>query len=104
MSKHAASLHQRLVGYEVRRGDDYPLPGGVDQGHDQPLDVLLWIARIGREHLRRHSRRWFRRARLLKGRGSVPLWDLTAAIYAIEPALFRVVELSAESSAGSPYG
>jgi inosine-uridine nucleoside N-ribohydrolase len=44
------------------------------------------------EHLRRESRRWFRRARFLRLSGAIRLWDLVAAYYALEPSLFRVQE------------
>ena len=67
-----------------------------------PLDVArrLWITRqdlrevggpVG-AYLQQHADRWFRRARLLKWRGSVPLWDLVAALYVLEPSLFRLRE------------
>jgi inosine-uridine nucleoside N-ribohydrolase len=44
------------------------------------------------EHLRRGSRRWFRRALLLRASRWIRLWDLAAALYALEPGLFRLVE------------
>ena len=40
-------------------------------------------------YLRRHARRWFRRAGWLKLRRSVPVWDLVASMYLIRPELFR---------------
>jgi purine nucleosidase len=40
------------------------------------------------EFLRRGSRRWFWRSYLLKGMRSIPVWDLTAAMYLIRPDLF----------------
>lgn len=46
---------------------------------------------IGR-HLRQFSARWFLRSRLLKWSSSVPIWDLVAAMYVIEPGLFQVSE------------
>lgn len=51
--------------------------------------------RVGR-YLPGHSERWFKRSRLFKGIESVPLWDLTAAMYAIEPNLFTTTETTAE--------
>ncbi len=41
---------------------------------------------------KQHSDRWFRRALLLKGRRSIPIWDLVAAMYVIEPDLFQIEE------------
>jgi inosine-uridine nucleoside N-ribohydrolase len=46
---------------------------------------------LGR-HLQRHSRRWFLRSLALKGQRSVPIWDLVAVMYALEPELFETVE------------
>ncbi len=40
-------------------------------------------------YLQAHSRRWFRRASWLKGVTSVPIWDLVAAMYVLEPTLFE---------------
>jgi inosine-uridine nucleoside N-ribohydrolase len=40
------------------------------------------------EYLRLESFRWFRRAKLLKLQGSVPIWDLVAAMACIKPELF----------------
>jgi len=40
-------------------------------------------------HLSRYSRRWFLRARWLKHVDSVPIWDLSAALFAVNPALFE---------------
>lgn len=48
------------------------------------------------DHLKRNSARWFRRARLMKGLSSVPIWDLVPAIYALAPELFEVRETTAE--------
>jgi inosine-uridine nucleoside N-ribohydrolase len=42
------------------------------------------------EHLRAGGARWFTRARILKWTSSVPLYDLPAAMYAIDPAGFDV--------------
>jgi len=39
-------------------------------------------------YLRRHARRWFRRAGWLKLRSTVPVWDLVACMYLIRPELF----------------
>lgn len=50
--------------------------------------------RLG-EHLRVNSRRWFLRARLLKGSAAVPLWDLVASLYVLRPELFTVLETRA---------
>lgn len=47
------------------------------------------------QHLREHSRRWFRRALIVHASRSIPLWDLCAAIYALEPGLFQVEETRA---------
>ncbi|HVT05572.1 MAG TPA: nucleoside hydrolase [Thermoanaerobaculia bacterium] len=41
------------------------------------------------------SRRWLRRARILKRASSFPVWDLTAAMYLIEPGLFTWEETTA---------
>jgi inosine-uridine nucleoside N-ribohydrolase len=56
-----------------------------------PRDLAPLPGALG-EHLRRHSRRWFRRSRLLYGRGSVPVWDLAAALYVLEPERFQIRE------------
>lgn len=48
------------------------------------------------EYLRTHTERWFRRARRLKGIEDVPLWDLTAAMYALRPELFEARETTLE--------
>lgn len=42
--------------------------------------------------LSRRSERWWKRHRRLYWRENVPVWDLVAAIYAIEPKLFQVQE------------
>lgn len=64
-----------------------------------PLDVAKRLragggdlARLGGpvgEWLRARSRRWLRRARLLKLRDWFPVWDLAAAMLLIEPGSFR---------------
>ncbi len=38
-----------------------------------------------------NSKRWFRRARLLKFQKSIPVWDLTAALYLLQPSEFNFV-------------
>ena len=44
------------------------------------------------EYLRRSSRRWLLRARLLKWSGSFPLWDLVAAMYVMrEPSILTEI-------------
>jgi len=50
-------------------------------------------------HLRAGSRRWIRRARVLTLARSVPVWDLVAAMWLVEPALFRVEERRAVAHA-----
>lgn len=40
------------------------------------------------DYFRHNFRRWFLRARMLKLSGSVPIWDLVAALYVIDPTLF----------------
>jgi inosine-uridine nucleoside N-ribohydrolase len=42
--------------------------------------------------LRRHSRRWLRRSRLVRWSASFPAFDLVAAAYLIDPASVRVEE------------
>jgi inosine-uridine nucleoside N-ribohydrolase len=41
------------------------------------------------DHLRRHSRRWFRRARCILLSRTIRIWDLVAASAALRPALVR---------------
>jgi inosine-uridine nucleoside N-ribohydrolase len=48
-------------------------------------------------HLRAHAQRWFRRARWLKLRATVPVWDLVAAMYVIEPKRFAVEQRTARA-------
>lgn len=55
----------------------------------RPADLAPLRGRVG-EHLRRHSARWFRRAVFLRGRREFPVWDLVAALFVVEPALFTV--------------
>lgn len=66
-----------------------------------PLDVAKTL-RIGRAdlrklsgplgaHLREGSRRWHRRA-LFALALSVPVWDLVAAMWLVDPSLFRIAE------------
>jgi len=63
-----------------------------------PLDVARRLA-ISRpdldslrgplgDHLRRGSRRWLLRARVLRFSRSFPAWDLVAALYVLEPSAF----------------
>lgn len=70
-----------------------------------PLDVARKM-RVGKpdlaelygplgEHLRRHSKRWLRRSRLLRWSSTFPAYDLPAAMYAIDPSLVEVVETTA---------
>ena len=49
---------------------------------------LRFLPGVLGEHFRKHSARWFTRARFLKGSTTVPIWDLVAAIYALKPDLF----------------
>lgn len=49
-------------------------------------------------YFRRHCRRWFRRAVILKGRRTIPVWDLSAAMYAVDPGLFQTRVTSLELS------
>lgn len=51
-----------------------------------PADLATLTGPVG-DHLRRHSRRWFRRALWVRGRRVFPVWDLLAAVYAIAPSL-----------------
>lgn len=44
------------------------------------------------KYLRDKSKRWFSRARRLKFARSVPVWDLVAAAFLIQPELFKTVE------------
>lgn len=46
-------------------------------------------------HLRRHSARWFLRARVLKVSATVPIWDLVAALYALHPEKFETRDTTA---------
>lgn len=41
------------------------------------------------------AKRWWRRARWLYGARNVPVWDLVAAYYALEPARFRALDTTA---------
>ena len=50
-------------------------------------------------HLREGSRRWIRRARVLTLASSVPVWDLVAAMWVVDPSLFRVEERRAVAHA-----
>jgi len=70
-----------------------------------PLDVARRM-RVGKaelaelygplgEHLRKHSKRWLRRSRLLRWSSTFPVYDLPAAMYAIDPSLVDVVETTA---------
>lgn len=58
-------------------------------------EVSALKGRVGK-YLARHAERWFKRSRALKGIESVPLWDLTVAMYVLEPGLFEVTETTAE--------
>jgi len=49
------------------------------------------------EYIRTHARRWFVRARWLKGQSTVPVWDLVAASYRLEPRLFDVRRVAARA-------
>jgi len=49
------------------------------------------------EYIRAHARRWFVRARWLKGQSTVPVWDLVAATYRIRPRLFDVRRVTARA-------
>ncbi len=44
------------------------------------------------EFIHAQSQRWFRRAMILKLSASIPVWDLVAAVFAIEPGLFHTVQ------------
>lgn len=46
-------------------------------------------------YLRLNSTRWFRRARFLKRTQSVPVWDLVAALYMIDPKQFNTIDTAA---------
>lgn len=70
-----------------------------------PLDVARQM-RVGKaelaelrgplgEHLRKHSKRWLRRSRLLRWSSTFPVYDLPAAMYAIDPSLVDVAETTA---------
>jgi len=52
-------------------------------------------------HLGEGSRRWMRRARILKWSSSFPIWDLTAAMYLIEPALYVFEDTFAEMASST---
>ncbi len=54
-----------------------------------PRDLAMVGGAVG-DYLRRGARRWLWRARLLKGSNAFPVWDLVAALYALDPAPFRV--------------
>jgi inosine-uridine nucleoside N-ribohydrolase len=43
------------------------------------------------DYIYQNSKRWFRRARLLKLQKSIPVWDLTAVLYLLQPAEFSFV-------------
>jgi inosine-uridine nucleoside N-ribohydrolase len=51
------------------------------------------------EHLRRGSRRWLWRSRLLKARGSIALFDLLAAAYVVSPEHVHVEAMTARLGA-----
>lgn len=69
-----------------------------------PCDVARRLRMNGRDlealpgpvgdYLRRRSARWLRRSRFLKFSTSFPVWDLVPAMYALDPAKFRVIETS----------
>ena len=63
----------------------------------RPRDLAPLAGPLG-AHLRDGSRRWLRRARLLAAR-SVPVWDLVAAMWLVDPSLFRVEERRAVAQA-----
>jgi inosine-uridine nucleoside N-ribohydrolase len=44
------------------------------------------------EHVRRNALRWLHRARLWFWSGRVPMWDLVAALYVLDPQLVRLRE------------
>lgn len=50
------------------------------------------------EFLRKNSKRWFRRARMLKFQSSIPVWDLLAAMYVCAPEEFKLLPVVVERS------
>jgi inosine-uridine nucleoside N-ribohydrolase len=42
--------------------------------------------------LSRDARRWFIRAKILKASNTIPVWDLTAAMYVLHPELFKTTK------------
>lgn len=52
-------------------------------------DLSILGGELG-DYLRRYSRRWFWRARLLKAGKTVPVWDLVPTLYVLHPELFEV--------------
>ena len=52
-------------------------------------------------HLGEGSQRWMRRSRILKWSSSFPVWDLTAAMYLIEPALYVFEDTFAEMASST---
>ncbi|HYI08342.1 MAG TPA: nucleoside hydrolase [Thermoanaerobaculia bacterium] len=71
-----------------------------------PLDVVrkLWVRRrqlepiagaLG-EELRRETARWYRHLRLVRGTGRFPIYDLAAAMYAIDETGFTMEDTTAE--------
>lgn len=56
--------------------------------------------------LREGARRWWRRGLLLKGARSLPVWDLVAAMYAVDASLFETAETTvlAHSNAWLEFG
>lgn len=52
-----------------------------------PEDLQRIAGPVG-DYIRANSGRWFRRSRFLKLRNHIPVWDLCAVMYALEPALF----------------
>ena len=81
-----------------------------------PLDVARRLTAGGRDlaalpgplgaHLARHARRWRWRSLAVRGRAAFPVWDLAAALLAIEPRAFEIEETVArlEVSTRVVYG
>jgi inosine-uridine nucleoside N-ribohydrolase len=74
-----------------------------------PLDVAKRLTARGADlralrgpigaYLRERSNRWLWRARILKLRDRFPVWDLVAAMYLVDEAMFRVERSSVRSDA-----
>ena len=70
------------------------------------FEALSDLEGVVGDHVRRHARRWWKRARRLKLRRTAPVWDLVAVAYALWPERFRTerVVARAHDSGWVEYG